>query len=253
MNEVLRTIGALHSVHGGFTDQPVTGDELAAILTASTQAGSASLRQSYSIIVLDDPRAMRELAFYEAANCLIYCIDFTRMDDAYRRLNLPVLPHYVNLFLAAAVDTGLAAQNAALAASSLGLGSLFSNSIHRTPLSLVYDRLGLPEDSCFPLLALFIGHAPAEASPPPHRGRYLGPGLVHFGRYQRLAGDAADQMIEAYDNPANRLALDDRWAATGAQHYLEWLHRRDSGRGPSPAKNTEIERYLVRASGMTRA
>jgi hypothetical protein len=188
---------------------------------------------------------MKEVAQYEASKCLVYCVDFTRISDAFARLGHAAIPQSFVSFMAAAVDTVLAAQNAALAAVSLGIDSLFTNSIHRVPLDSVYDKLTLPRESCFPLIGLFLGYALSPHAKP--KGRYLGPGLVHFGHYRRLSDDQVQEMIEAYDDSANGLGLTQEWAGEGIHHYLDWLHERDAARIPSAAKIRELQDAFARA------
>lgn len=246
MNETLKTIHSLRSVHGGFSTTEVSSEDLQTVLGASVRAASASLRQSYSIVVVEDRGLMKEVAQYEASKCLVYCVDFTRISDAFARLGYEATPQTILSFMAAAVDTTLAAQNAALAAASLGIDSLFTNGIHRAPLDLVYEKLMLPRESCFPLIALFLGYAVAREGKP--KGRYIGPGLVHFGYYRRLSEDQVHEMIGAYDSPANDLGLTQEWASAGMDHYLDWLHKRDATRVPGSAKIQTVQDALVRAS-----
>ena len=54
MNETLNTIHELRTIHGNFTEQEISAQDLKTILAASVRAANASNRQSYSIIVVED-------------------------------------------------------------------------------------------------------------------------------------------------------------------------------------------------------
>jgi nitroreductase len=90
MNETIETIHGLRSTHGDFSARQVSDEDPATILDASVQAANASARQSYSIVVLDDPETMHKLTGYRAARMLLYCVDFNRVGDTAEHLG-PIL------------------------------------------------------------------------------------------------------------------------------------------------------------------
>jgi nitroreductase len=79
MNETPKTTHALRSIHGDFSEQSIDQADLERILDASIQAASASARQSYAIIVLDDREAMQRLFYYQGSHALIFCVDYNRI------------------------------------------------------------------------------------------------------------------------------------------------------------------------------
>ena len=81
MNETLQTIHALRTIHGDFSDKQVSDEDLATIVEASVRAANASARQSYSIVIVDDPETMDELCGYRASRLLLYCVDYNRICD----------------------------------------------------------------------------------------------------------------------------------------------------------------------------
>ena len=52
MNETIKTIHSLRTIHGDFSDKKIPDSDFDAILDASVRAANASARQSYSIIVI---------------------------------------------------------------------------------------------------------------------------------------------------------------------------------------------------------
>jgi hypothetical protein len=124
-------------------------------------------------------------------------------------------------FVTSSTDAILAAQTAAIAAKSLGIDSLFTNGIHRADLHDVYERLGLPEQHCFPLILLILGYPTRE--PEFLKGRITGEGVIHYGKYHHLTAKELDKMVAAYDDPANHLVLNDAWQAGNYAHYFDWF------------------------------
>lgn len=89
------------------------------------------------------------------------------------------------------------AQNALLAAQSLGLGGVYIGGLRNHPAE-VSELLGLP-DRVIPLFGLCLGHPAQQPEQKPRLPRAL---VVHQERYQReLDRDLLahyDQQIEAY-------------------------------------------------------
>lgn len=221
MNPTLQTISSARTIHGNFNDRDISDQDLESILGASVRAASASNRQTYSIIVLDDRELMRELCGYQGSRALLFCVDYQRLMALARHLGHDYTPDGATAFVTGSVDTILAAQNAALAASSLGIDSLFTNGIHRKDIHHLYHRLNLPEKYCFPLIMLVLGYPTVE---PQHlRGRVQGPGIIHRGTYQPLSQADLNKMVQTYDDPSTHLGMSEAWQKDGFQHYLDWF------------------------------
>jgi nitroreductase len=174
MNETLKTLHSLRSIHGNFSDREVSGEDLQAILNASVRAANASARQAYSIIVVEDRDLMRQLCGYAASKLLLFCVDYNRLTAHGGVSGSHLHGGRYHPLGHGSTDTILAAQTAAIAAKSLGIDSLFTNGIHRGDMSRVYKLLDLPEKHCFPLIALILGYPAQE--PEYQKGRWRGPG-----------------------------------------------------------------------------
>jgi nitroreductase len=244
MNETLCTIHELRSTHGNFTDRDVPAADLETILNAALRAANASARQSYSVVVLDSRPAVKELTGYPGSRCLVFLVDYNRLTDTAARMGHDFDPDNIVDFVTACVDAALVAQTAAIAARSLGIDSLFTNAIHRIPLEKCYELLRLPEQHCFPLIALVLGYADRE---PAHRtGRLTGKGVVHRGGYEHAKGEELDAIIAAYDDPAFSPGPLSNWRSQGFCRYLDWFYAVWSRR-MSEAKRAEFLHVLDRA------
>jgi nitroreductase len=246
MNETLQTIHALRTIHGDFSDKQVSDDDLTTIIEASVRAANASARQSYSIVIVDDPETMYELCGYRASRLLLFCVDFNRIGDLAAHLGCTYDEKELINFVTGTIDTMLAAQTAAIAAKSLGIETFFTNGVHRGDINRVYKILDLPEQDCFPLIALLLGYAAEE--PEFQKGRLSGAGVVHHGRYRRLSEDEAAQLVAEHDDPERHLGLVSDWKEKGHEHYLDWFYKDWS----SPMDASQFYEILRRAGFIER-
>ena len=222
MNETLKTIYSLRTIHGNFSSEDVKDEDLQTILDACVRAANASARQSYSIIVVKDRDLMGKLSGFSGSRTLIFCADYTRLLDSAEHLNQSFGADGVVPFVTAGIDTILAAQTAAIAAKSLGIDSMFTNGIHRGDMTRIYKLLDLPEKYCFPMIALVLGYPDKE---PDHmKGRLNGPGVIHYGKYQKLTNKELDELVAIYDDHDKHMGLNDMWIKEGFDHYLDWFY-----------------------------
>jgi nitroreductase len=227
MNETLKTIHALRTIHGNFSDQEVSETDLHQILEAAVRTANASARQSYSIIVLRDRQVMRELLTYQGRQALVFCVDFSRLMATARYLGHQFNNDDMIGFVTAGIDTALAAQTAVVAAKSLGIDSLITNALHRKPLETVYQMLKLPETSCFPLITVVLGY-PRE-KPAYLKGRLSTEFIVHEGHYQAPDEAQLPRIVAEYDDHDRHLGLIDNWEQQGFEHYLDWFYTKWCG------------------------
>jgi nitroreductase len=217
MNAALQVLDSLHTTHGNFSDRPLAPDDLGAILHASVRAANASNAQNYAIVVVEDPAVMQLICGYRAAVTLVYCADTQRNIDMAEHLGCEYSPDPAWLLTTCVVDAALAAQNAVVAATSMGVDSLITNGIHRGDPQRVWEALDLPRRNCLPVLALCLGYA--EEPPPQKRGRLCDPGVVHWGRYCRPDAASRDRLVALYDDSANGLS-DGSWRKQGHPNFL---------------------------------
>lgn len=197
MNAVIQLLQSHRSIRK-FKDIPLRADQLEAIVTSAQMASSSSNVQAYSIIAVSDPDKKQTLASlagdqkYVAHNgmFLVFCADLNRLQMA---TNLQNEPFHQNAesFIVATVDAALAAQNAAIAAESLGLGVCYIGGIRNAPAE-VSRLLELPP-LVYPVFGLCVGVPDQE---PSLRPRLPHEGLLHENAYNN---EAVRSGIEAYD------------------------------------------------------
>ena len=132
-NEILQALSARKSVRV-YTDEPVTEAERDAILQAAFQAPTAGNQQLYTILNITDPALKARLAdlcdhqpfIAKAPLVLVFLADCRRWLQAYKAAGIEDVrtPGVGDLLLAMA-DTCIAAQNAVVAAESMGIGSCY--------------------------------------------------------------------------------------------------------------------------------
>lgn len=224
MNETMKTLHNLHTAHGNFSSREVSESDLKIILDACVCAASASARQSYSIIVIDDKVVMREYLDYVGSRALLFCVDYTRLNDTAEYLHHPHQCGGMQDFITGSTDTILAAQTAAVAATSLGIDTMFTNSIHRKDWDKLYDKFKLPRKHCFPLITLILGYSTNKHHTT--RGRLNGSGVIHYAEYNRLNDKELEEIVMEYDIAEKNMGLEffKRDASQSYQRYLDWFY-----------------------------
>jgi nitroreductase len=223
VNETIKTIQGLRTIHGGFSGKKITDEKLDLILKSAVCAANSSARQAYSIIVVSDKEKMKQISEYVGDKLLVFCVDFTRIIDLAKQLNHDVDVHDAIGFVTGSTDTILVAQTACIAAKSLGIDSLFTQrGLHRRDISKVFKILNLPEKYCFPLVALVLGYPKDE--PEFQKGRLSGTGVIHWDTYHHLTSEEKDRMVSEYDDETRHLGLIENWKEQGMKHYLDWFY-----------------------------
>ncbi len=178
----------------------MTEEQLRLILQAAQAASTSSNIQAYSVIGVRNEgtkRALAEAAGGQAhvAECplfLVWCADLHRLQTAVRRHEAVDLEQNVETFLLGTIDATLAAQNAAVALESLGLGFVYVGGLRNDPRR-VTELLGLPP-LVYPLFGMSIG-VPDQR--PDLRPRLPLEAVYHRETYSdRAFGDAIDRYDE---------------------------------------------------------
>ena len=182
-----------------YRPDPIHREMVETIVSAAQRSSTSSNLQSYSVIAITDPEKrnrLRELCggqahIAEAPLFLTWCADLQRLDRVCELRGYAQVTDYVENFLIAAVDAAIAAQTAAIAAESLGLGICYIGSI-RNHLQEVIDLLELPR-LVFPVTGMTVGW-PAEM--PMIRPRLPSQAVLHWEAYSTKGEDAA---LHEYD------------------------------------------------------
>ncbi|WP_223879814.1 NADPH-dependent oxidoreductase [Paenibacillus spiritus] len=163
-NAVLATIMNHRSIRK-FKNIPLTTMQIEAIVRAAQMASSSRFMQAYSIIGLTDPALKHELSeitktpyMEENGHLFIFCADLQRltlMADEQEKQEMRIMLGSSALYPIAVTDTALAAQNAVLAAESLGLGAVIMGSVTQDIRWL--DRMLSLPDYVVPLFGVAVG------------------------------------------------------------------------------------------------
>jgi len=222
-NDTLALLLSHRSVRG-FRPDAVPEGTTEVLVAAAQSAATSSNLQTWSVVEVTDPAVRKELAAIAGNQkhveiCplfLVFLADVSRnarLAEAEGK-DLVGLP-YLESFLVASIDAALAAQNAVVAAESLGLSTVYIGAL-RNDVTRVAELLGLPKGVA-PVFGLCVGHPAAgrEGEVKPrlpqeavlHRGTYdaadaghraaYDPRMAEFSRRNEMAADNWTQRVIA--------------------------------------------------------
>ena len=213
MNQVIQQLKERKSVRV-FTDREIASEEVSAILEAAVNAPTAGNQQLYTIINVTDPRLKARLAescddqsfIATAPLVLVFCADCRKWYNSFLEYGCePRKPGVGDLMLAVS-DTNIAAQNAVVAAQSLGIGSCYIGDIMENA-EQQRQLLSLPP-YVFPAAMLVFGY-PTEAQlerPKPPRSEMAY--IVHENGYRDMDVRELKQMLSV---------------KAGVRNFEEWI------------------------------
>lgn len=165
MNSIIETILNHRSVRS-FEEKKLTKEQIEIIVRSAQAASTSSFIQAYSIIGVTDPKMKKQLAELAGnqpyvehnGHFFVFCADLHRHEMIGKMENKEVLYSIESTekFMVSLIDTALAAQNAAIAAESMGLGICYIGGI-RNQLNEVREVLHTPEH-VIPLFGMAIGY-----------------------------------------------------------------------------------------------
>ena len=170
LNDVLRCLIGHRSVRFYLTDALPPGT-LEALVAAAQSAATSSNLQTWSVIAVEDAGRKARLAevaggqahIMQAPLFLVWLADTSRLQRVAEAQGRSMENrNYLESFIVAAADAALAAQNAVVAAESMGLGTLYIGALRNDP-ERVAAELGLPPQ-VMPMFGLCIGY-PDPAKP----------------------------------------------------------------------------------------
>lgn len=147
-----------------FAPDPVPDEVIDTLIAAAQSASTSSNLQSWSVIVVRDVEhksAVATLAgdqqfIRDAPLFLVFVADWARgVAIARGRGEASEGIDYLDSTLVATIDAAIAAQNAVVAAESLGFGAVFVGAVRNSPDRLS-TLLGLP-DAAFPVVGVAVG------------------------------------------------------------------------------------------------
>ncbi len=177
----------------------VSQEAIETLVVAAQRASTSSNMQVVSVVAVRDAATRARLSeicgkqehVAQAPVVLVWCADLRRLDRACELRGYTQVTAYVENFLICVLDVGIAAQNAALAAESLGLGICYLGSI-RNNTQAVIDLLKLPR-LVFPVVGMTVGRPAAR---PIVRPRLAPSAVLHWETYDP---NHKDSELHDYD------------------------------------------------------
>jgi nitroreductase len=168
-NEHIAVLLSHRSVRGYRPDALPAGT-LETLIAAAQSAATSSNLQTWSVVVVTDPARKAALAklasnqkhIEQCPLFLVWLADVSRNQRLGEQegVTLETMPHQ-ETFLVAAIDAALAAQNAVIAAESLGLSTVYIGALRNNPME-VAKIVGLPP-GVFGVFGLCVGYASPQA------------------------------------------------------------------------------------------
>lgn len=171
------------------------------ILAAAAQAPSAGCQQLYTILDITDENLKKALSescdhqpfIAKAPMVLVFCADCKKWYDTYLEAGCEPRKPGVGDLMLAVTDTAIAAQNAVVAAQSLGIGSCYIGDIMEN-----YEEqrklLKLPE-YVFPAVMLVFGWPTEQQKQRKKPERCAQKHIVHENTYRSMEGEELREMF----------------------------------------------------------
>lgn len=165
VNDFISSLLSHRSIRAYLSDALPSGT-LETLVAAAQSAATSSNLQTWSVVAVEDPSRKEKLSqlannqahIRQAPLFLVWLADLARLAQIAESRGLP---HegldYLEIFLMAAIDAALAAQNAVVAAESLGLGTVYIGALRNKPEE-VAQVLELPKQ-VFAVFGLCVGYA----------------------------------------------------------------------------------------------
>lgn len=171
-----------------YLPQPLPSGTLEILVAAAQSAATSSNLQTWSVVAVEDAERKEKLSHLAGNQAyirqcplfLVWLADLARLSYV---AEIRGMSHegldYLEMFLTATVDAALAAQNAAVAAESLGLGTVYIGAMRNQPEE-VAATLGLPPH-VFAVFGMCVGYADQAAAIKPRLPQQA---VLHRETYQ---------------------------------------------------------------------
>jgi nitroreductase len=205
-NDTLAGLLAHRSVRA-YLPTPLPVGALKLIVVAAQSAATSSNLQVWSVVTVEDEDRKSRLAalaggqkhIAQAPLFLLFLADLSRLERIAEARGLRAEAHdYLESLLVAVIDAALAAQNAVVAAESLGLGSVYIGAIRNKPAEVAAE-LGLPPN-VLAVFGLCLGYAD-ESTASGVKPRLPQNLVLHKERYNP---EIQAEALAAYDEAMRR-------------------------------------------------
>jgi len=237
MSETIRQLFARKSVRA-FEDREISPEDKALILQAAAQAPTAGNQQLYTILDITDQELKEKLVITcdhqpfiaKAKMVLIFCADCRKWYEAFRAAGCEPRKPGMGDWLLAVSDTNIAAQNAVVAAESLGIGSCYIGDIMENAEEQ-RKLLSLPK-YVFPAAMLVFGYPTQQQKDREKPRRAAMKHVVHENGYRELDGTELKEMFLP------------RCGVKGFDDWMQAFCQRKYNSDFSREMTRSVERYL---------
>lgn len=215
MNNTIQELRKRKSVRV-FTGEPISKEKKDLILEAATQAPTAGNQQLYTIIDVTDKALKEKLSvtcdnqpfIAEADMVLVFVADCQKWYEGFKDAGAEPRNPGVGDLMLAVTDTAIAAQNAVVAAESLGIGSCYIGDIMENA-EIHKELLNLPE-YVFPAVMLVFGYPTKQQVMREKPQRVAMKHIVHENAYRSLDANEKKEMWQP---------------KAGVMTYEEWMEK----------------------------
>lgn len=195
-NECLTTLLSHRSIRA-YLPNPLPSETLEVMVAAAQSASTSSNLQTWSVVAVTEAERKQKLSSLAGnqayiRQCPVFLVWLADLARLTRVAESCGLPHdglkYLEMFVTATVDAALAAQNATVAAESLGLGTVYIGAMRNHPEE-VAAILGLPSH-VFAVFGLCVGY-PDPAKAAAVKPRLSQPAVLHLETYNLSVQDRA--------------------------------------------------------------
>lgn len=207
MNQTIQELFDRKSVRA-FTEQEISPEQRDRILQAAVQAPTAGNQQLYTILNITDQAIKDQLVITcdnqpfiaQAKLVLVFCADCKKWFDAFRAAGCePRKPGVGDLTLAMA-DAIIAAQNAVVAAESMGIGSCYIGDITEN-CERQRVLLNLPK-YVYPACMVLFGYPTQQQKERKKPLRSPMETIVHENAYREMDAKELQYMLSTRPGPA---------------------------------------------------
>lgn len=214
MNETINLLQSHRSIRQ-FQNKEIEVDKIKEIIKSAQFASTSSFLQAYSIIRVKNEDTLREISkirdeellsqrqpesaaignqnyIISAPLFLIFCADLHRLRSIGEYKKFDVKVGNVELLISATVDASLAAQNAMIAAESLGLGGVYVGAIRNNPQKIC-ELLNIPT-YVYPVFGMSLGYPDQKVEKKPRLPVEV---IYHEDKYNPVFNS---EEIEKYDS-----------------------------------------------------
>jgi FMN reductase (NADPH) len=221
MNDTIETLLNHRSIRK-FKDEKISEEQITQIVQAAQMASTSSYIQAYSIIGIENKDTKAKLAELSGnqpyvgknGHFFVFCADLHRHTVAADMEKADITPaiETTEKFMVGIIDATLAAQNAAIATESMGLGMCYIGGL-RNEIEKVSELLQLPHN-VIPLFGMAIGFPDTESDQKP---RFPIESVYYKETYPsdqqtiKKGLDEYNQKISAYYSDRTKGERNDRW------------------------------------------